>query len=114
MNISGYLRGLIAWHGVALAKPESAVFHPLAGDAGLKLPGGHSLMSSGPVPATPVRFGVFEADLSAGELRRNGVKVRPSGLAIPCLGAHADPARRGRHARGVPPGSLAPGRLCGF
>jgi DNA-binding winged helix-turn-helix (wHTH) protein len=42
-------------------------------------------MGSGPVPTTPVRFGVFEADLSAGELRRNGVKVRLQDLPFRAL-----------------------------
>jgi DNA-binding winged helix-turn-helix (wHTH) protein/Tfp pilus assembly protein PilF len=42
-------------------------------------------MGSGPVPTTPVRFGVFEADLSAGELRRNGVKVRLQDLPFRVL-----------------------------
>jgi DNA-binding winged helix-turn-helix (wHTH) protein/Tfp pilus assembly protein PilF len=42
-------------------------------------------MGSGPVPTTPVRFGVFEADLSAGELRRNGVKVRLQDLPFRTL-----------------------------
>jgi DNA-binding winged helix-turn-helix (wHTH) protein/tetratricopeptide (TPR) repeat protein len=43
------------------------------------------LMGSGPVPTYPVRFGVFEADLSAGELRRNGVKVRLQDLPFRTL-----------------------------
>ena len=34
---------------------------------------------------SPVRFGVFEADLSAGELRRNGVKVRLQDLPFRTL-----------------------------
>ena len=42
-------------------------------------------MGSGPVPTTPVRFGVFEADLPAGELRRNGVKVRLQDLPFRAL-----------------------------
>jgi DNA-binding winged helix-turn-helix (wHTH) protein/tetratricopeptide (TPR) repeat protein len=42
-------------------------------------------MGSGTVPTTPVRFGVFEADLSAGELRRNGVKVRLQDLPFRML-----------------------------
>jgi DNA-binding winged helix-turn-helix (wHTH) protein/tetratricopeptide (TPR) repeat protein len=42
-------------------------------------------MGSGSVPAAPVRFGVFEADLSAGELRRNGVKVRLQDLPFRTL-----------------------------
>src|SRR5579863_7043272 len=46
---------------------------------------GSALMGSGSVPATPVRFGVFEADLSAGELRRNGVKVRLQDLPFRTL-----------------------------
>src|ERR1017187_6873006 len=49
-------------------------------------------MSSDPVfrssnqslPA-PIRFGVFEADLCAGELRRNGVKVRLQDLPFRAL-----------------------------
>ena len=41
----------------------------------------------GPVQASPalVRFGVFEADLRAGELRRNGVKVRIQDLPFRAL-----------------------------
>ncbi len=49
-------------------------------------------MSSDPVfrssdqsPPAPIRFGVFEADLSAGELRRNGVKVRLQDLPFRAL-----------------------------
>jgi DNA-binding winged helix-turn-helix (wHTH) protein/Tfp pilus assembly protein PilF len=42
-------------------------------------------MGSAPVPATLVRFGVFEADLRAGELRRNGVKVRLQDLPFRML-----------------------------
>jgi DNA-binding winged helix-turn-helix (wHTH) protein/Tfp pilus assembly protein PilF len=42
-------------------------------------------MGSGPVSTTPIRFGVFEADLSAGELRRNGVKVRLQDLPFRAL-----------------------------
>ena len=37
------------------------------------------------IPAAPVRFGVFEADLCAGELRRNGVKVRLQDLPFRTL-----------------------------
>jgi len=42
-------------------------------------------MGSGSVPVAPVRFGVFEADLCAGELRRNGVKVRLQDLPFRTL-----------------------------
>src|SRR6266849_3414669 len=42
-------------------------------------------MGSGPVSTAPVRFGVFEADLCAGELRRNGVKVRLQDLPFRTL-----------------------------
>jgi DNA-binding winged helix-turn-helix (wHTH) protein/Tfp pilus assembly protein PilF len=49
-------------------------------------------MSSDPVfrnsdqsPPAPIRFGVFEADLCAGELRRNGVKVRLQDLPFRAL-----------------------------
>ena len=42
-------------------------------------------MGSGSIPAAPVRFGVFEADLCAGELRRNGVKVRLQDLPFRTL-----------------------------
>ena len=49
-------------------------------------------MSSDPVfrssdqsPPAPIRFGVFEADLDAGELRRNGVKVRLQDLPFRAL-----------------------------
>jgi hypothetical protein len=31
-----------------------------------------------------VRFGVFEADLQAGELRKNGLKVRLLGSPLKC------------------------------
>ena len=60
-------------------------FSPTHRSAKLKLPCDYSLMGSGPVPTTPVRFGVFEADLSAGELRRNGVKVRLQDLPFRVL-----------------------------
>src|SRR6202045_4306536 len=41
----------------------------------------------GSTPSSPalVRFGVFEADLRAGELRRNGVKVRLQDLPFRAL-----------------------------
>jgi len=42
-------------------------------------------MGSATVPPTLVRFGVFEADLRAGELRRNGVKVRLQDLPFRML-----------------------------
>lgn len=42
-------------------------------------------MGSAQVPLTLVRFGVFEADLRAGELRRNGVKVRLQDLPFRML-----------------------------
>ena len=42
-------------------------------------------MGSPQSPAVLVRFGVFEADLRAGELRRNGVKVRLQDLPFRAL-----------------------------
>jgi len=42
-------------------------------------------MSSAQVPLALVRFGVFAADLRAGELRRNGVKVRLQDLPFRAL-----------------------------
>jgi TolB-like protein/DNA-binding winged helix-turn-helix (wHTH) protein len=42
-------------------------------------------MSATPVPPALVRFGVFEADLRSGELRRNGVKVRLQDLPFRAL-----------------------------
>src|SRR5258708_38387489 len=42
-------------------------------------------MSSAQVPTAMVRFGVFEADLRAGELRRNGTKVRLQDLPFRAL-----------------------------
>jgi TolB-like protein/DNA-binding winged helix-turn-helix (wHTH) protein len=42
-------------------------------------------MSSAPSPPLLHRFGVFEADLRAGELRRNGVKVRLQDLPFRAL-----------------------------
>ncbi len=42
-------------------------------------------MVSSTTPPAPVRFGVFEADLRAGELRRNGVKVRLQDLPFRML-----------------------------
>jgi DNA-binding winged helix-turn-helix (wHTH) protein/Tfp pilus assembly protein PilF len=42
-------------------------------------------MGSSQVPPAPVRFGVFEADLRAGELRRNGVKIRLQDLPFRAL-----------------------------
>ncbi len=43
------------------------------------------LRSSDPSPSAPIRFGVFEADLGTGELRRNGVKVRLQDLPFRVL-----------------------------
>jgi DNA-binding winged helix-turn-helix (wHTH) protein/Tfp pilus assembly protein PilF len=43
------------------------------------------LRSSDQLPPAPIRFGVFEADLRAGELRRNGVKVRLQDLPFRVL-----------------------------
>src|ERR1700726_4120372 len=43
------------------------------------------LMRSTPLPPPLVRFGVFEADLRAGELRRNGVRVRLQDLPFRAL-----------------------------
>src|SRR5258708_3460773 len=42
-------------------------------------------MGSAQVPSALVRFGVFEADLRAGELRRNGVRVRLQDLPFRAL-----------------------------
>jgi len=42
-------------------------------------------MASAQVPPVLVRFGVFEADLRAGELRRNGVRVRLQDLPFRAL-----------------------------
>jgi len=42
-------------------------------------------MASSQVPPATVRFGVFEADLRAGELRRNGIKVRLQDLPFRAL-----------------------------
>src|SRR5208337_3097790 len=42
-------------------------------------------MSSAQVPPAVVRFGVFEADLRAGELRRSGVRVRLQDLPFRAL-----------------------------
>jgi len=42
-------------------------------------------MGSAQMPPTLVRFGVFEADLRAGELRRNGVRVRLQDLPFRML-----------------------------
>ncbi len=42
-------------------------------------------MGSAQTPPAPVRFGVFEADPRAGELRRNGVKVRLQDLPFRML-----------------------------
>jgi DNA-binding winged helix-turn-helix (wHTH) protein/Tfp pilus assembly protein PilF len=42
-------------------------------------------MGSAQVPPAPVCFGVFEADLRAGELRRNGVRVRLQDLPFRAL-----------------------------
>jgi DNA-binding winged helix-turn-helix (wHTH) protein/Tfp pilus assembly protein PilF len=44
-----------------------------------------SMGSSAQAPPTVVRFGVFEADLRAGELRRNGIKVRVQDLPFRAL-----------------------------
>ena len=42
-------------------------------------------MGNAPLAPAPVRFGVFEADLHAGELRRNGVRVRLQHLPFRAL-----------------------------
>jgi DNA-binding winged helix-turn-helix (wHTH) protein/Tfp pilus assembly protein PilF len=42
-------------------------------------------MGSAPTPPALVRFGVFEADIRAGELRRNGVRVRLQDLPFRAL-----------------------------
>src|SRR5229473_8355005 len=42
-------------------------------------------MGSAQAPPALVRFGVFEADLHAGELRRNGVRVRLQDLPFRAL-----------------------------
>jgi DNA-binding winged helix-turn-helix (wHTH) protein len=42
-------------------------------------------MASPQAPLALVRFGVFEADLRAGELRRNGIKVRLQDLPFRAL-----------------------------
>src|SRR6202022_4529114 len=42
-------------------------------------------MGSTQVPPAQVRFGMFEADLGAGELRRNGVRVRLQDLPFRVL-----------------------------
>jgi DNA-binding winged helix-turn-helix (wHTH) protein len=42
-------------------------------------------MGSAQTPPALVRFGVFEADLRAGELRRNGIKVRLQDLPFRML-----------------------------
>ncbi len=43
------------------------------------------LRNSDQLPPPPIRFGVFEADLRAGELRRNGIKVRLQDLPFRVL-----------------------------
>src|SRR5262252_4502726 len=42
-------------------------------------------MGSPPTTPAVVRFGIFEADLRAGELRRNGIKVRIQDLPFRAL-----------------------------
>ena len=42
-------------------------------------------MRSPQVPSVPVRFGAFEADIRAGELRRNGVRIRLQDLPFRAL-----------------------------
>ena len=42
-------------------------------------------MRSSQVPSVPVRFGAFEADLRAGELRRTGVRIRLQDLPFRAL-----------------------------
>jgi DNA-binding winged helix-turn-helix (wHTH) protein/Tfp pilus assembly protein PilF len=49
------------------------------------LPRRSFLMASPQSPTALIRFGVFEADLRAGELRRNGVKVRLQDLPFRAL-----------------------------
>jgi len=50
-----------------------------------RLPRPGHFMGSVQVPPTLIRFGVFEADLRAGELRRNGVRVRLQDLPFRAL-----------------------------
>jgi DNA-binding winged helix-turn-helix (wHTH) protein/Tfp pilus assembly protein PilF len=71
--ICSRLRELIAWENSG-AKPW---FQRItSGDKLNASPNQQFLMGSTQAPLALVRFGVFEADLRAGELRRNGVRVR--------------------------------------
>src|SRR5450631_4917557 len=58
-------------------------------------------MGSPQAPPALVRFGVFEADLRAGELRRNGVKVRLQDLPFRALTLLLSRPGGSHHARGI-------------
>ena len=58
-------------------------------------------------PQKIIRFAVFEVDLAAGELRKNGARIRSSGAALSDTGLPDRPRRRSGHARGTPPEIMA-------
>jgi hypothetical protein len=61
-----------------------------------------------------IRFGVFEADVESGELRKNGVKVKIQDLPFPRAEAAAEPAPGGAQPRRTSPSALAGRSLCRF
>ena len=55
----------------------------------------------------PIRFGIFEVDLRAGELRRQGLKVKLQEQPFPNFGDAAGVSRRGGNAGRGPEKALA-------
>ena len=76
---------LLPGKNVVCVKPELAEFTALHPVVNLRIPHIYHYMSSAQAPPALVRFGVFEADIRAGELRRNGVRVRLQDLPFRAL-----------------------------
>src|SRR6266436_8675634 len=61
-----------------------------------------------------VRFGPFEADLRAGELRKHGVKLKLVGQPFEVLANAAGVSRPVSNARGITHKAVANGYVCGL
>jgi len=68
-----------------LLSVPSIAFPMVGSDGKLQTPPPTDLMGSAQAPLAIVRFGAFEADLRAGELRRNGVRIRLQDLPFRAL-----------------------------
>jgi TolB-like protein/DNA-binding winged helix-turn-helix (wHTH) protein len=79
------LRELVAWQRTCFAEPSNARSTRVRPGGKLQAPPPTIPMGSAQMPPALVRFGVFEADLRAGELRRNGVRVRLQDLPFRML-----------------------------